>query len=114
MYEDTRSVSKTGLISMDTNEYEVEPFLCGKKIIVRFDPYDIGKGIQVYYDNTRYQDAIPSKLRRHSKQGYKKDVLSSSAPPPESGLNFLELVSGKKHEKKETVKFSMLKGDEQL
>ena len=114
MFEDTRSVSKTGLISLDTNEYEVEPFLCGKKVKVRFDPYDLGKGIQVFYDNTRYQDAVPAKLRRHSKQGYSKDVLSSSAPPPESGLNFLELLSGKKLEKKETVQFSRLSGGDDL
>jgi hypothetical protein len=112
--EDTRSVSKTGIISLLTNEYEVEPFLCGKKVNVRFDPYDLGKGVQVYYECTRYQDAVPAKLRRHSKQGYSKDVLSSVAPPPESGLNFLELLSGKKLEKKETVQFSKLKGDEGL
>jgi len=112
LYEDTRSVSKTGIISLDTNEYEVEPFLCGKKVKVRFDPYDLGKGIQVYHDNTRYQDAIPAKLHRHSKQGYSKDVLSSTAPPPESGLNFLELLSGKKIDKKETVQFSKLKEED--
>jgi hypothetical protein len=86
--------------------------LCGKKIKIRFDPYDLGKGVQVYYDNTRYQDAVPAKLRRHSRQGYTKDVLSSSTPPPESGLNFLELLSGKKLDKKETVQFSKLKGDD--
>jgi len=112
MYEDVRSVSKTGIISLYTNEYEVEPFLCGKKVKVRFDPYDLGKGVQVYFDNTRYKDAIPAKLHRHSKQGYSKDVMSSTAPPPESGLNFLEILSGKKLAKKETVQFSMLKEED--
>lgn len=109
LYKDTRSVSKTGIFSVDTNEYEVEPFLCGKKIEIRFDPYDLSHGVQVYYEGQRFQDAIPAKLHRHSKKGFDYEhvevVLSS-------GLNFLEQLAKEDISKRQSINFSAVGGNE--
>lgn len=109
LWKDTRSVSTTGIISVETNDYEVEPFLCGKDITVRYDPYDLTKGIKVYYDGCQYQDAIPAKIHRHSRKGYNKDI---AAAVPSTGLNFLEQLAEMELPKKQSMNFSKLEGGE--
>lgn len=109
LYKDTRSVSKTGIFSVDTNQYEVEPFLCGKKIEVCFDPYELSRGIRVYYEGQRYQDAIPAKVHRHSKKGFDREHLEV---PPSTGLNFLEQLAKEELPKRQSMKFSAVGGNE--
>jgi putative transposase len=104
LFKEERTVSKTGIISVDTNDYEVEPFLCGKKISIRYDPYDLSRGIRIYYDGKQYPDAIPAKIHRHRKKGFD---ASHSAPQP-TGLNFLEQLADMELSKKESVKFANL------
>jgi hypothetical protein len=107
LMKDARSASKTGLISVETNEYEVEPFLCGKKVDIRYDPYDLSKGIRVYYEGKQYTDAIPAKVHRHSKKGFTTE-FSADAPPTYSGINFLEQLAGEELKPKGSVRFSAL------
>jgi len=109
LYQDSRSVSKTGIFSVDTNEYEVEPFLCGKKIDVRYDPYDLSRGIQVYYEGQRYQDAKPAKLHRHSKKGFDNEHIEVA---PSTGLNFLEQLAKEEIAKRQSMNFSAVGGNE--
>lgn len=112
MWKEQRSVSLTGIISIDTNDYEVEPFLCGKKVTVKYDPYDLSKHIHVYYDGTQYKDAVPAKIHRHSKKNYSKEVLQ---PNPPSGLNFLEQLAESELAKKKSMSFSSIyKGGDTL
>jgi transposase InsO family protein len=108
LMKDGRSASKTGLISVETNEYEVEPFLCGKKIDIRYDPYDLSKGIRVYYEGKQYTDAIPAKVHRHSKKGFNAECSADDPPIYSSGINFLEQLAGEKFKMNESVKFSAL------
>jgi putative transposase len=65
LWEDTRKVDKTGIISIETNTYEVEPDLVGKQVRVRYDPYDLSVPIQVFFEDERFPDAVPAKIRRH-------------------------------------------------
>ena len=37
LWRDTRSVSKTGIFSIDSNEYEMEPFLYREKVVVMYN-----------------------------------------------------------------------------
>jgi putative transposase len=105
LFKTSRSVSKTGIISVDSNQYEVEPFLCGKKVDIRFDPFDLSKGIRVFYDGRQFQNAIPAKIHRHHKKGFDS---KTSAPEPPSGLNVLELLQGVELSKRESLKFTNL------
>jgi putative transposase len=108
LWREERTVSKTGIILVETNEYEVEPFLCGKKVIIRYDPYDLSKGIKIYYEGQQYQDAIPAKVHRHSKKGFNPDI---SSPQPSSGLNFLEQLAEADLPRKQAIRFSSLEVD---
>jgi hypothetical protein len=108
LWRDERVVSKTGIIPVETNEYEVEPFLCGKKVIIRYNPYDLSKGIKVYYDGKQYLDGVPAKVHRHRKKGFDQDLL---APQPSSGLNFLEQLAESNLSVKQAISFSGLEVD---
>jgi hypothetical protein len=112
LYKDERTASKTGIISIHGNEYEVEQFLCSKKVMVKYDPYDLTSGIQVYFDGIRFKDAIPAKIHRHSKKDYDKERMNTDLVPS-TGLNFLEQLSQKELSKKELMKFvNIEKGSE--
>lgn len=112
LYTDERTATKTGIISIHGNEYEAEQFLCSKKIVVKYDPYDLSTGIQVYFDGIRYKDAIPVRIHRHSKKGYDKEKMNTDSVPS-SGLNFLEQISEKELVRKELMKFvNIEKGSE--
>lgn len=108
LWKEERTVSKTGIIRVEANEYEVEPFLCGKKINVRYDPYDLSKGIKVDYQGQQFRDAIPAKIHRHSKKGFDQKLLTSDPP---SGLNFLEQLSDSDRPRRQSIQFSGLGGD---
>ncbi len=108
LWKDERTVSLTGIISVDTNQYEVEPFLCGKKVTLRYDPYDLSRRIRVFYDGRQFKDAVPAKIHRHSKKGFQKDL---SVAPPATGLNFLEQLAKTKLTKRQALSFSGLEGD---
>lgn len=107
LWKEERTVSPTGLISLDTNEFEVDPFLCGKKVAVRFDPYNFSKGVRAEFEGRFYQ-AIPAKLHRHSKKGFNKQLL---APNPTSGLNFLEQLAEAELPRRQAILFSNLEDD---
>lgn len=108
LWKEQRSVSLTGIISVETNQYEVEPFLCGKKITIRYNPYDLSRGIRVFYEGRQYQDAVPAKIHRHAKKGFQKDLSSA---PVTSGINFLEQLAETQLSKKQVLSFSGLDGD---
>jgi len=102
LLEEKRSVSKTGIISISGNEYEVEPFLCGKDIKVRYDPYHLTYGIRVFFEDKQFKDAITSKVHRHARKGYER---GESNLKTSSGINFLELLNGEKAKTKQTMSF---------
>jgi putative transposase len=89
LYEDEKSVSKTGIIRVETNEYEVETFLAGRKVHARYDPYDLSKGVQVYFEGKRYTDAVPAVIRRHHKKNF---VEAQDEATIYTGINHLELL----------------------
>lgn len=90
LYEEERSVSKTGIVHINTNEYEVESILAQKKITVRYDPYDLSKGVRIFYEGKQYQDATPAKIRRHHKKNF---VNVEEEVSLHTGLNFLEILT---------------------
>lgn len=104
LYKDERSCSKTGIFSLYGNKYEVEKFLCNKKVEIKYDPYDLDTGIQVYFEGKRFKDAIVAKVHRHSKKGYEENNMDVE-PAPTSGLNFVEQLSEKELGRKELMKF---------
>ncbi len=109
LMEDEASVSKVGTIRLQTNEYEVESHLAGKKVKVRYDPYDLSTGIRIYYEDRRCADAVPAKIRRHHRKNYDRGEEESV---PVTGLNHLELLQNERKNKTAGVRFADLSGKE--
>jgi len=66
--------------------------LAGKKVQAKYYPYDLSRGIQVYYARQRYQDAVPAIIHRHHKKNF---VTANEETTINTGINHLELL---KHE----------------
>ena len=68
LWEEERTVRKTSVVEIEGNVYDVDTSLKGKKIQVRYNPFDLSM-IQIWKDDVRYEDARPAELRsqKHSK-----------------------------------------------
>jgi hypothetical protein len=65
-------VSKTSLVTLGGNIYEVSAALVRHTITIRYDPYDLGS-IQVRYEGEAYPDAKPLDLRQPRHREWRKD-----------------------------------------
>lgn len=64
LIEDTRKVDKTGVFSLDHESYQAPLVLAGRKITIRYNPYDPQR-IQVYDGLERFEDAYPLQTPEH-------------------------------------------------
>jgi transposase InsO family protein len=94
LWIETRVVTAVGTISLEGNEYQVDPALARHKITVRFDPFDL-EHITVEYQGKNYGAATPLELvREYSRQVKKPDPVDGKEPEavtPES-TPFLQMV----------------------
>jgi transposase InsO family protein len=95
LWEEARKVDKTGCVSLHGNTYEVDLDLCGQKVQLRYDPFDLAL-IQVWHESTRFADATVVDLT----QSYDRRVQSAVPVPPfeetADALSFLELAERKR------------------
>lgn len=94
LWEETRKVDKTGCISLDGNAYEVDLELCGERVQLRYDPFDLTR-IQVWHLDKQWPDATVIDLSRR----YDKRVKPETAQLVEEAdgqLSFLELAEQKR------------------
>ncbi|MGH8299807.1 MAG: DDE-type integrase/transposase/recombinase, partial [Steroidobacteraceae bacterium] len=64
LWSETRLVTKTATVSLLGNRYEVDQALCGRKVELRFDPYDL-ELIEVHYAGRPCGHAVPHVIGRH-------------------------------------------------
>lgn len=83
-----RTVTKTALVSLQGNQYEVDPSLAGSKVELVFDPFDL-TDIDVRYHGRPVGKAIPFRIGRHVHPKAQAD-----APPPATptGIDYLRLI----------------------
>ena len=63
LIKEERSVSTTGTISVQGEDYEVDAALARRKITIRFDPYDLTR-IHVEHEGKDFGLALPLVLKR--------------------------------------------------
>ena len=85
-----RLVRKTATVSLEGNEYSVDPFLAGRKVELVFDPFDMTK-LTVYWAGRKVGSAVPQVIGRHA---------HPKAPPDEdpqpvtwTGIDYLGLIA---------------------
>ena len=94
LWEEQRTADKTGCIQLAGNTYEVASELAGKRISLRYDPFDLTE-IQVWFEGRRYADAHPVELKRRTRSRVSERQPPAEEKPTES-LSFLELAEKKR------------------
>ena len=111
LWSETRLVSKTATVSLLGNRYEVDQALCGRRVELRFDPYDLGL-IEVYYASRPFGNAVPHTIGRHVHPHAEEP---DGEPRPVSGIDYLRLIEAE-HERdwlSRRISYHQLSDDDQ-
>ena len=90
LWTESRKVTAVATISVQGNEYQVDPGLSRRTITVRYDPYDLAR-IHVEFSGQTFPDAAPLVLRRDTSPELPPKT-AGQAPPPAPTTAFLALV----------------------
>jgi putative transposase len=94
LWEETRLVTKTATVSLLGNRYEVDQALCGRRVELRFDPYDL-QVIEVHYAGRPFGEALGHTIGRHV---HPHADQAADRPRPASGIDYLRLIEAE-HER---------------
>ncbi|MDT3446821.1 DDE-type integrase/transposase/recombinase [Pseudofrankia sp. BMG5.37] len=104
LWSATRVVSRTGLVSLHGNRYQVDAHLAGRRVELVFDPFDLTE-LTVRLGDTDAGTATPFTLGRHSHPKARPDTPAETPRP--TGINYLALVDAQ-HTKTLTEKINYL------
>ena len=89
LWEEHRTVTKTALVSLQGNTYQVDPVLVGRRVELIFDPFDLTR-IQVRLRGVPAGTAIPHRIGRHA------HLKARPETPPElpaaTGIDYARLI----------------------
>ena len=94
LWQEERKADKAGCIKAQGNMYEVDLELAGKKVLLRYDPFDLST-IQVWHGEKRFQDAVPVDLTRRHHPRVKPE---SPKTVPEEGLSFFTAAEARRQQ----------------
>ena len=80
-------MSKTCLVSLHGNRYQVDPSLVGRKVELVFDPFDL-TFLRVRCDGVDAGTALPFQISRHSHPKARPEV-PAEPPKPTTGIDYL-------------------------
>ena len=86
-----RLVRKTATVSLEGNEYSVDPFLAGRKVELVFDPFDMTK-LAVWWAGRKVGSAVPQVIGRHAHPKAPPD--EDPEPVEYTGIDYLALIAG--------------------
>lgn len=89
-----RVVTKCAQVSLEGNKYEVDPHLVGRKVTLKFDPFDLSK-IEIFFKKTSFGFATPAHLSRFCHSVVKQD---SPQEAQRTGIDYLSILVDE-HEK---------------
>src|SRR5689334_10246631 len=89
-WSEHRTVSKTALVSLHGNRYQVDPGLAGRKVELAFDPFDL-TFLRVRLDGADAGTALPFQITRHSHPKARPEV-PAEPPKPATGIDYLGLI----------------------
>jgi putative transposase len=85
-WQEERTVTKTATVSVAGNRYEVDGHLVGKKVVLRFDPFDLS-AIEVFFREESFGAAKPHVLKTNAHPAARKAIEEPAAPA--SGIDYL-------------------------
>jgi putative transposase len=85
-------VTKTALVSLYGNRYQVDPALTGRRVELVFDPFDLTE-LQVRCDGRDAGPALPFHITRHAHpRARPEEPGSGDEAPRATGIDYLALV----------------------
>jgi putative transposase len=89
-WSEQRTVSKTAVVSLHNNRYQVDPLLVGRRVELVFDPFDL-TDMRVRVDGVDAGRALPHQIARHA---HPKARPETPAEPARSttGIDYLALI----------------------
>jgi putative transposase len=91
-WSERRTVSKTALVSMHGNRYQVDPALAGRRVELVFDPFDLTV-LQVRCDGKDAGTALPHHITRHAHPRARPEEPGSGDDAPRAtGVDYLALL----------------------
>ena len=94
LWAERRQVSKTAMVGLHGNRYEVDPALVGATVELVFDPFDLAT-IEVRYQDRPMGVARPVKVGRHVHPQAKPELPPASASARPTGIDYLGMVEAK-------------------
>ncbi len=88
-WSEHRSVSKTALVSLHGNRYQVDPGLAGRRVELVFDPFDL-TALAVRLDGVEAGQARPYQISRHAHPKARPELPAEPARP--TGIDYLALI----------------------
>jgi putative transposase len=85
----SRRVTKTATVSLEANQYAVDPALVGRRVELRYDPADLGV-IEVFCQGRAAGVATPFVIGRHT---HRRVPQAARPPAPATGVDYLGLVA---------------------
>ena len=89
LWSTERTVTKTAMVSLHGNSYEVDPALVGRKVELVFDPFDLTR-IEVRYQHRPFGLATPLRIGRYTHPQAKREL---PPPPTGTGIDYLKLLA---------------------
>jgi putative transposase len=111
LWEEERTVDKTGCVQLYGNSYEVDSALARKRVALRYDPFDLTE-MQVWFEGKRYADATPVELNRKRRRPEQEQIRVQEDEPEQ--LSFLDLAEQKRQAawQEDAVRYAQSKGGE--
>jgi putative transposase len=85
-----RTVNKTATVSLHNNIYQVDPVLCGRKVELVFDPFDM-TDVEVRHHARSYGLAVAFRIGRHAHPKARPEHVAIDPPP--TGIDYLHLIA---------------------
>ena len=88
LWSERRKASKTALVSLHGNSYQVDAWLAGRTVELVFDPFDLGH-VEVRLAGKPAGTAIPFTVGRHRHPKTRADGGQDRAEPAPTGIDYL-------------------------
>jgi putative transposase len=90
-----RTVTKTATVSLNSNTYQVDPVLVGRKVELVFDPFDMAE-VEVRHHARSYGLAVAFRIGRHAHPKARPEHVAIDPPP--TGIDYLRLIDATHNE----------------
>jgi putative transposase len=90
LWSEYRTVTKTALVSLHGNRYQVDPALAGRRVELVFDPFDLTT-LAVRAGGRDAGPATPYQITRHAHPKARPEATPGDQPRP-TGIDYLALI----------------------